>query len=115
MVSEPEREPDLPLTGAPPVVPRPLAELAPLLAWLRDGRPAGERLDFTAGTALPDGRLDPRDPGLRRPGPLGALVPRVPDGPRLRRHRSDGAYRLARGGQWSGDRGSALTPRRSGS
>ncbi|MFD9002675.1 ribonuclease inhibitor [Streptomyces sp. NPDC059582] len=44
--------------GVPAVVPRPLAELAPLLDWLRDGRPAGERLDFTAGTALPDGRLD---------------------------------------------------------
>ncbi|MGW1721619.1 ribonuclease inhibitor [Streptomyces sp. NPDC002306] len=44
--------------GVPPVVPRPPAELAPLLDWLRAGRPAGERLDFTAGTALPDGRLD---------------------------------------------------------
>ncbi|MER6537392.1 ribonuclease inhibitor [Streptomyces sp900105755] len=44
--------------GVPPVVPRPAAELAPLLDWLRAGRPAGERLDFTAGTALPDGRLD---------------------------------------------------------
>ncbi|MFJ3304208.1 ribonuclease inhibitor [Streptomyces sp. NPDC086549] len=44
--------------GVPYVVPRPLAELAPLLDWLRAGRPAGERLDFTAGTALPDGRLD---------------------------------------------------------
>ncbi|PWI20363.1 ribonuclease inhibitor [Streptomyces sp. Act143] len=44
--------------GVPSVVPRPVAELAPLLAWLRAGRPAGERLDFPAGTALPDGRLD---------------------------------------------------------
>ncbi|MFF4895041.1 ribonuclease inhibitor [Streptomyces sp. NPDC001068] len=44
--------------GVPRVVPRPAAELAPLLDWLRAGRPAGERLDFTAGTALPDGRLD---------------------------------------------------------
>ncbi|MEU6353313.1 ribonuclease inhibitor [Streptomyces sp. NPDC047072] len=44
--------------GVPYVVPRPAAELAPLLDWLRSGRPAGERLDFTAGTALPDGRLD---------------------------------------------------------
>ncbi|MET7702068.1 gala protein [Streptomyces sp. NPDC005485] len=44
--------------GVPSVVPRPVAELTPLLDWLRDGRPAGERLDFTAGTALPDGRLD---------------------------------------------------------
>ncbi|WP_241662278.1 MULTISPECIES: hypothetical protein [unclassified Streptomyces] len=44
--------------GVPGVVPRPVAELAPLLDWLRAGRPAGERLDFAAGTALPDGRLD---------------------------------------------------------
>lgn len=44
--------------GVPRVVPRPVAELAPLLDWLRAGRPAGERLDFAAGTALPDGRLD---------------------------------------------------------
>ncbi|MFD5405966.1 leucine-rich repeat domain-containing protein [Streptomyces griseorubiginosus] len=47
-----------PFAGVPNVVPRPLAELAPLLDWLRSGRPAGERLDFAAGTALPDGRLD---------------------------------------------------------
>ncbi|MFJ9543654.1 ribonuclease inhibitor [Streptomyces sp. NPDC101225] len=44
--------------GVPRVVPRPVAELGPLLDWLRAGRPAGERLDFSAGTALPDGRLD---------------------------------------------------------
>ncbi|MEU0443277.1 ribonuclease inhibitor [Streptomyces sp. NPDC006186] len=44
--------------GVPVVVPRPTAELEPLLDWLRAGRPAGERLDFTAGTVLPDGRLD---------------------------------------------------------
>ncbi|MCX5094546.1 ribonuclease inhibitor [Streptomyces sp. NBC_00365] len=91
MVSEPEREPDLPLTGVPPVVPRPLAELAPLLAWLRDGRPAGERLDFTAGTALPDGRLDLCKQGL---GARGAAlvaealseVSAVSDGPSPVRH-----------------------------
>ncbi|WP_132837129.1 ribonuclease inhibitor [Streptomyces sp. BK205] len=47
-----------PFAGVPHVVPRPLAELAALLDWLRSGRPAGERLDFAAGTALPDGRLD---------------------------------------------------------
>lgn len=62
MVSEPdpETEPEsgAKFAGVPPVVPRPVAELAPLLDWLRGGRPAGERLDFTAGTALPDGRLD---------------------------------------------------------
>ncbi|MGH4028627.1 ribonuclease inhibitor [Actinomycetota bacterium Odt1-20B] len=44
--------------GVPRVVPRPGADLEPLLDWLRGGRPVGERLDFTAGTALPDGRLD---------------------------------------------------------
>ncbi|WP_367319549.1 ribonuclease inhibitor [Streptomyces sp. HUAS ZL42] len=54
--------------GVPPVVPRPLAELAPLLDWLRAGRPAGERLDFTAGTALPDGRLDLCKQGLGAQG-----------------------------------------------
>ncbi|MEW1825205.1 ribonuclease inhibitor [Streptomyces sp. NPDC088196] len=44
--------------GVAYVPPRPVAELAPLLDWLRAGRPAGERLDFAVGTALPDGRLD---------------------------------------------------------
>ncbi|MEU3737254.1 ribonuclease inhibitor [Streptomyces sp. NPDC032198] len=44
--------------GVPRVAPRPVAELTPLLYWLRGGRPAGERLDFAAGTVLPDGRLD---------------------------------------------------------
>ncbi|MFF4587181.1 ribonuclease inhibitor [Streptomyces sp. NPDC001388] len=54
--------------GVPPVVPRPLADLAPLLDWLRAGRPAGERLDFAAGTALPDGRLDLCKQGLGAEG-----------------------------------------------
>ncbi|UXY31163.1 ribonuclease inhibitor [Streptomyces sp. HUAS TT20] len=59
MVSEePEEAHPGGVAGVPYVVPRPLAELEPLLDWLRAGRPAGERLDFTAGTALPDGRLD---------------------------------------------------------
>ncbi|GAA2797178.1 hypothetical protein GCM10010441_22970 [Kitasatospora paracochleata] len=44
--------------GVPGVVPRPAADLAPLLAWLRAGVPADRRIDFPAGTALPDGRLD---------------------------------------------------------
>jgi hypothetical protein len=44
--------------GISPVVPRPAADLAPLLAWLRAGHAAPGRLDFPAGTALPDGRLD---------------------------------------------------------
>ncbi|MFI5874291.1 ribonuclease inhibitor [Streptomyces sp. NPDC051445] len=54
--------------GVPHVVPRPPAELAPLLDWLRAGRPAGERLDFAAGTALPDGRLDLCKQGLGAEG-----------------------------------------------
>ncbi|WP_330275482.1 ribonuclease inhibitor [Lentzea sp. NBC_00516] len=35
-----------------------VSPLEPLLAWLRTGTSAGERLDFPTGTALPDGRLD---------------------------------------------------------
>ncbi|MCX2947043.1 ribonuclease inhibitor [Lentzea sp. NEAU-D7] len=35
-----------------------VSSLEPLLAWLRTGTTAGERLDFPTGTALPDGRLD---------------------------------------------------------
>ncbi len=66
-VSEPARE----FAGVPSVVPRPAAELEPLLDWLRGGRPAGERLDFTAGTALPDGRLDLCKQGI---GPRGAAL-----------------------------------------
>ncbi|MFG2283434.1 ribonuclease inhibitor [Streptomyces asoensis] len=71
--------------GVPRVVPRPLAELAPLLGWLRAGRPAGERLDFTAGTALPDGRLDLCKQGL---GPRGAalVAEALADGPSPVRH-----------------------------
>ncbi|MFD4602484.1 ribonuclease inhibitor [Streptomyces sp. NPDC058464] len=61
MTEDPQDPQDLrrdTFAGVPHVVPRPAAELAPLLDWLRAGRPAGERLDFAAGTALPDGRLD---------------------------------------------------------
>jgi hypothetical protein len=47
-----------PYAGVPPVVPRDTGDLGPLLAWLHSGRSADERLDFPAGTALPDGRLD---------------------------------------------------------
>ncbi|MGW1781219.1 ribonuclease inhibitor [Streptomyces sp. NPDC002143] len=54
--------------GVPHVAPRPLADLAPLLDWLRSGRPAGERLDFAAGSALPDGRLDLCKQGLGAAG-----------------------------------------------
>ncbi|MEV6177481.1 ribonuclease inhibitor [Streptomyces sp. NPDC052015] len=71
--------------GVPHVVPRPLADLAPLLAWLRAGRPAGERLDFAAGTALPDGRLDLCKQGLGAEG--AALVAEaLADGPAPVRH-----------------------------
>ncbi|MEV0999422.1 ribonuclease inhibitor [Nonomuraea sp. NPDC050202] len=44
--------------GIGPVAPRPMDDLAPLLEWLRTGRQVGERTDFPAGTAMPDGRLD---------------------------------------------------------
>jgi hypothetical protein len=54
--------------GVAYVVPRPVAELGPLLDWLRAGRPAGERLDFAVGTALPDGRLDLCKQGLGAEG-----------------------------------------------
>ncbi|MFJ9893220.1 ribonuclease inhibitor [Streptomyces sp. NPDC091280] len=67
------------------VPPRPVAELGPLLAWLRAGRPAGERLDFTVGTALPDGRLDLCKQGL---GPEGAarVAEALAQGPSPVRH-----------------------------
>ncbi|RSM96919.1 ribonuclease inhibitor, partial [Streptomyces sp. WAC 01325] len=71
--------------GVPSVVPRPIAELGPLLEWLRAGRPAGERLDFAAGTALPDGRLDLCKQGLGAEGAAlvaGALA----EGPSPVRH-----------------------------
>ncbi|WP_240634180.1 MULTISPECIES: ribonuclease inhibitor [Streptomyces] len=69
--SEPRAEVRVAFAGVPSVVPRPVAELAPLLDWLRGGRPAGERLDFTTGTALPDGRLDLCKQGI---GPEGAAL-----------------------------------------
>ncbi|MGW7065376.1 ribonuclease inhibitor [Streptomyces sp. NPDC054855] len=56
MVNDPGEAPRF--AGVPRVEPRHIAELAPLIAWLREGRTASERLDFAAGTALPDGRLD---------------------------------------------------------
>lgn len=71
--------------GVPPVVPRPLADLAPLLDWLRAGRPAGERLDFTAGTALPDGRLDLCKQGLGARG-AALIAEALADGPSPVRH-----------------------------
>lgn len=71
--------------GVPPVVPRPLADLAPLLDWLRAGRPAGERLDFTAGTALPDGRLDLCKQALGAEG-AALIAEALADGPSPVRH-----------------------------
>lgn len=54
----PEPEPVSDRAGAGPVAPRPGQDLAPLIAWLRTGDSAAQRIDFPAGTALPDGRLD---------------------------------------------------------
>ncbi|NUR61838.1 MAG: ribonuclease inhibitor [Catenulispora sp.] len=51
--------------------PRPAAELAPVLAWLRRGEAVAARTAFPAGTALPDGRLDLCKQDL---GPLGAAA-----------------------------------------
>lgn len=47
------------------------ARLEPLLTWLRTGAVAQARLDFPAGTALPDGRLDLCKQDL---GPTGAAL-----------------------------------------
>lgn len=57
--------------GVPPVVPRPIGDLAPLLAWLRAGSAAETRVDFPAGTVLPGGRLDLCKQDL---GPRGAAM-----------------------------------------
>lgn len=80
MVSEEPR-----FAGVPHVVPRPAAELAPLLDWLRAGRPAGERLDFTAGTALPDGRLDLCKQGVGAAG-AALIADALGEGPTPVRH-----------------------------
>ncbi|WP_237281509.1 hypothetical protein [Streptomyces griseochromogenes] len=68
-MSEETSEPMTGFAGVPDLVPRPLADLDPLLDWLRAGRPAGERLDFASGTALPDGRLDLCKQGVGAEGP----------------------------------------------
>ncbi|SEE03735.1 hypothetical protein SAMN05216533_1224 [Streptomyces sp. Ag109_O5-10] len=85
MVTEDPGDRPQTFAGVPPVVPRPAAELAPLLDWLRAGRPAGERLDFTAGTALPDGRLDLCKQDV---GPAGAalIAEALGEGPTPVRH-----------------------------
>lgn len=64
--------------GIAPIAPRPGEDLAPLIAWLRTGRTPERRLDFPAGTALPDGRLDLCKQAV---GPLGVqrIVDALPD------------------------------------
>ncbi|SMD27005.1 Leucine Rich repeat [Kibdelosporangium aridum] len=56
-----------------------MVSLEPLLAWLRSGEEASQRLEFPIGTALPDGRLDLCKSNL---GPLGAqsVVDALPEG-----------------------------------
>ncbi|MFE6821090.1 ribonuclease inhibitor [Streptomyces sp. NPDC057690] len=84
--TEPGTEPgSLRFAGVPHVMPRPLADLAPLLDWLRAGRPAGERLDFAAGTALPDGRLDLCKQGLGAEG-AALVAAALAEGPSPVRH-----------------------------
>ncbi|MGW4805274.1 hypothetical protein [Kitasatospora sp. NPDC004272] len=39
------------------MLPRPVAELAPLLAWLRTGTGTDRRIDFPAGAATPTRHL----------------------------------------------------------
>jgi hypothetical protein len=75
--------------GIDDVAPRPGEDLTPLLAWLRTGVETPVRLDFPAGTALPDGRLDLCKQQL---GPSGAalvadaLPPPPAEGPAPVRH-----------------------------
>ncbi|MFG1669485.1 ribonuclease inhibitor [Streptomyces sp. Y7] len=71
--------------GVSSVVPRPTADLGPLLRWLRAGRPTGERLDFAAGTALPDGRLDLCKQGLGAEG-AALVADALAEGPSPVRH-----------------------------
>ncbi|MER7188206.1 hypothetical protein ABT404_53620 [Streptomyces hyaluromycini] len=85
MNEEPQDSQRETFAGVPPVVPRPAADLAPLLDWLRAGRPAGERLDFTAGTALPDGRLDLCKQGVGAAG-AALIAEALGEGPTPVRH-----------------------------
>lgn len=71
--------------GVPHVVPPPAADLAPLLDWLRAGHPAGERLDFASGTALPDGRLDLCKQGVGAAG-AALIADALGEGPTPVRH-----------------------------
>lgn len=103
--SSEEAGPGTAFAGVPSVVPRPVEELRPLLEWLRTGRAAPRRLDFAAGTALPDGRLDLCKQQL---GPGGAAeVARAlrPDGP---------VRHLLLGTDGLGDAGAAAVAERAG-
>ncbi|MFI1096415.1 ribonuclease inhibitor [Streptomyces sp. NPDC020917] len=92
-----------PFAGVPPVLPRSVQDLAPLLAWLRTGGPAQARLDFPAGTALPDGRLDLCKQAL---GPEGATL--ISEALRLGGGRAAGGVRhLLLGTDGLGDEGAA--------
>ncbi|WP_405769708.1 ribonuclease inhibitor [Actinacidiphila glaucinigra] len=95
-----------PHAGVPAVVPRPHADLEPLLDWLRGGEGAAERRDFPAGTALPDGRLDLCKQAL---GPEGAAA--VAEA--LRQAPATGAVRhLLLGTDGLGDSGAAAVAER---
>lgn len=74
-------EPEAHWAGIGPIAPRPGEDLDSLIAWLRTGRAAQRRIDFTAGTVLPDGRLDLCKQAV---GPLGAqrVLEALPDAPR---------------------------------
>jgi len=92
--------------GVPRVVARPVADLGPLLAWLRGGVPTDHRIDFPTGTALPDGRLDLCKQQL---GPDGAALVAdalgAADGPTPVRH-------LLLGTDGLGDHGAATVAER---
>ncbi|MFF8614307.1 ribonuclease inhibitor [Streptomyces sp. NPDC015350] len=62
---------DASFAGVPHVLPRSIADLGPLIDWLRGGTATDRRLDFPAGTAMPDGRLDLCKQAL---GPEGAAL-----------------------------------------
>lgn len=97
-----------PYAGVPEIVPRPHADLEPLLGWLRGGEGVAERRDFPAGTALPDGRLDLCKQAL---GPEGAAA--VAEA--LRQAPATGAVRhLLLGTDGLGDTGAAAVTERAG-
>ncbi|MEV6751473.1 ribonuclease inhibitor [Streptomyces sp. NPDC051214] len=90
--------------GVPRVEARPLAELDPLLAWLRGGKAPSERVDFATGTALPDGRLDLCKQAI---GPQGAAL--IAGALRADRDEQEPAVRhLLLGTDGLGDEGAAV-------